>query len=155
MLFVAIFLTAFGSRKNCLQLINCQNASKPAAFRLRSFMIHSMKTLVEFRKFLELQEKLREEKLMKEQMEKKKIIQKYLDAHVISSQGFLKDFHTIRFQFQTFLKNNYYFTLFNRYFYAVLNSDLIKFLLFVRSPNLKKQRYSSAKRPYPQGLLTS
>ncbi len=65
--------------------------------RLRSFFIHSLRTLSELRKAYDLRKKVQDEIEMKRNEIIIRNIRKFMDAQRLDGQTFLKDFHTVRF----------------------------------------------------------
>ena len=90
-IFCALFtvILTLGDCETSTYLANSQR------YRLRSFGIYSLKILSDLTKSYEQQQQLHYEKLQREELQRRKLIQKYLDTHH-KSESFFTDFHPNR-----------------------------------------------------------
>jgi hypothetical protein len=105
-LMILLASTASLSQINCEKLSRVSQ-SRPSQTRLRAFGLPKMKPLYGLNKAYKVQDELNEafeklelyrkhQQIMKEEMEQRRIYQKFLGDRV-ESRSFLKDFHTNRF----------------------------------------------------------
>jgi hypothetical protein len=90
------------------EVANENSTKKPPPIRLRSFNIHQLKMLRDMAKDFEARRKIQEEiekealkrrkeSEKREEMEKRRLIQNYLNAKRFQNKGFLNDFNVNRF----------------------------------------------------------
>ena len=91
--FCAILLTSAKSQIDCLTMID---HVLPVA-RLRSFIIYPMKKLRSMIEKHELELKLRNEAILREEKRRSKAFQQFLQKHSLSGKSFFHDFHATRF----------------------------------------------------------
>jgi hypothetical protein len=88
-----ILLTSIKSQIDCKTTID--HLLPPA--RLRSFVIYPMKELRNMIEKHELELKLRNEAILKEEKMRRKVFQRFFEKHPLSSKSFFSDFQTNRF----------------------------------------------------------
>ena len=105
---IIVLLVACQWQINCEQSGNRTKKTPPPPIRLRSFNMHQLKMLREMAKDFEAKRKLheeiekealrrRKESEKREEMEKRRLIQNFLNSKHIQSKSFLNDFNVNRF----------------------------------------------------------
>jgi hypothetical protein len=105
---IIVLLVACQWQINCEQSGNSTKKTPPPPIRLRSFNLHQLKMLREMAKDFEAKRKLheeiekealrrRKESEKREEMEKRRLIQNFLNSKHIQSKSFLNDFNVNRF----------------------------------------------------------